>query len=190
MNMIEGIQFILGIGFLLVGLFMFAVELIGVFKFKYVLNRMHAAAMGDTIGLGLCLVGLIILCGFNYTSLKMALIIVFLWLASPVSSHLIARLEVTTNEEIEKFCERRDLELKKRKSAIKSGNITEKIESNQAVLENSLHEQTSKADCEDVHCQIRMAEAETEEKSLIKKSQSKAKTKMQTKKNKKGKGKR
>ncbi len=111
MNLISGIQFVLGIGFLLAGVYIFVVELIGVFKFKYVLNRMHAAAMGDTIGLGLSLLGLIILCGFNYTSLKMALIIVFLWLASPVSSHLIARLEVTTNEELDKFCDIRGIEI-------------------------------------------------------------------------------
>jgi len=32
-------------------------------------------------------------------------VIVFLWLASPVSSHLIARLEVTTNEHIDEYCE-------------------------------------------------------------------------------------
>ena len=32
-------------------------------------------------------------------SLKLFLIIVFLWIASPVSSHLIARLEVTTKED-------------------------------------------------------------------------------------------
>ena len=42
--------------------------------------------------------------GWGFTTLKIALIAVFLWLASPVSSHLIARLEVTTNEELEKYC--------------------------------------------------------------------------------------
>lgn len=129
MNLIRSIQFILGIGFLLAGLYIFAVELIGVFKFKYVLNRMHAAAMGDTIGLGLCLVGLIILCGWNYTSLKMVLIIVFLWLASPVSSHLIARLEVTTNEELDKFCDTENTK-----------NISKKNESLEANQEEVLHD--------------------------------------------------
>ena len=36
---------------------------------------------------------------------SVALIIVFLWLASPVSSHLIARLEVVTNEHLEQDCQ-------------------------------------------------------------------------------------
>lgn len=105
MGIIDWLQFILGIGFLLIGLGIFVIQLFGVFKFKYVLNRMHAAAMGDTLGIGVSLVGLIILSGFNFTSLKMALIIVFLWLASPVSSHLIARLETTINENLEEYCE-------------------------------------------------------------------------------------
>ena len=84
---------------LLFGLVIFAIEMIGVFRFKYVLNRMHAAAMGDTLGIGFSLMGLIVMNGFNFTSLKLFLVIVFLWFASPVSSHLIARLEVTTDEE-------------------------------------------------------------------------------------------
>lgn len=105
MRVIEWAQFIAGVGLLIIGLGIFVIQLIGVFKFKYVLNRMHAAAMGDTLGLGISLLGLIILSGFNFTSLKMALIIVFLWLASPVSSHLIARLEVTTNEHLDEYCE-------------------------------------------------------------------------------------
>lgn len=105
MGFIEWVRFIVGVGLLIAGLLIFVVELYGVFKFKYVLNRMHTAAMGDTMGLGISLLGLIVLCGLNFTSLKMGLIIVFLWLASPVSSHLIARLEVTINEELEAYCE-------------------------------------------------------------------------------------
>ena len=105
MQILEWIRFVFGVGMLLVGLGIFLLQVFGVFKFKYVLNRMHAAAMGDTLGIGISLTGLIILSGFNFTSLKMALIIVFLWLASPVSSHLIARLEVVTNEHLEAHCE-------------------------------------------------------------------------------------
>ena len=33
---------------LLFGFFMFGTAVLGVYKFRYVLNRMHAAAMGDT----------------------------------------------------------------------------------------------------------------------------------------------
>lgn len=105
MRIIEWIQFLIGTGCLLTGLGIFVIQLVGVFKFKYVLNRMHAAAMGDTLGIGISLIGLMILSGFNFTTLKMGLIICFLWLASPVSSHLIARLETTIEENMEEYCE-------------------------------------------------------------------------------------
>ena len=100
MAVIEWIRFLAGAVCLLCGLGIFLVEMIGVFRFKYVLNRMHAAAMGDTLGIGFALPGLIlIMSGFTFTSVKLLLVIVFFWFASPVSSHLIARLEVTTNED-------------------------------------------------------------------------------------------
>jgi len=100
----EWIRFILGIAFIIMGLLVFVIQLVGVYKFKYILNRMHAAGMGDTMGISLCLIGTIFLFGWGFTALKIALIVAFLWLASPVSSNLIARLEVTTNEELEKYC--------------------------------------------------------------------------------------
>ena len=105
MEILNWVRFLLGTGLLLAGLGIFLLQIFGVFKFKYVLSRMHAAAMGDTLGIGVSLTGLILLSGWNVTSVKMALIIVFLWLASPVSSHLIARLEVVTNEHLAQECE-------------------------------------------------------------------------------------
>ena len=105
MQVLEWIRFAAGVGLLLTGMGIFMLQIFGVFKFKYVLNRMHAAAMGDTLGLGASLTGLILLSGLNITSVKLALIVVFLWLASPVASHLIARLEVVTNEQLEEYCE-------------------------------------------------------------------------------------
>lgn len=108
--MLEWVRFLVGAGFLLAGLAIFILEMIGVFRFRYVLNRMHAAAMGDTLGLGSALVGLIVISGLNFTSLKLFLVIVFLWFSSPVSSHLIARLEITTNKDKEKHFIEKDLD--------------------------------------------------------------------------------
>ena len=105
MGIIEWVRFIVGTVVLLCGLFIFIVEIFGIFHMKYVLNRMHAAAMGDTLGISISLIGLMIFSGFNFTTLKMILIVAFLWLASPVSSHLIARLEVSTNNKLNEFCE-------------------------------------------------------------------------------------
>lgn len=110
MAVLEWIRFLAGAVFLLIGLSIFIIEMIGVFRFRYVLNRMHAAAMGDTLGIGSCLLGLIIISGWNFTSLKLLLVILFLWLSSPTSSHLIARLEVATDEEPQKHYRRMEMQ--------------------------------------------------------------------------------
>ncbi len=115
----EWIRFLGGSALLLMGLGIFVVEMIGVFRFKYVLNRMHAAAMGDTLGIGFSLAGLILISGANLTSLKLFLVIVFLWFSSPTASHLIARLEVTTDQEGEKHYRR--LPLKELEDELKEG---------------------------------------------------------------------
>ena len=103
MSILLWIRFILGTFLLICGMLLFVVEIISVFKLDYVLNRMHAAATGDTFGIGLSIIGLVILNGWNFTSLKLLLVLVFLWFSSPVSSHLIAKLEVITHEGEDKY---------------------------------------------------------------------------------------
>ena len=105
MEILEWIRLIVGGALLLCGLIIFLIELYGIFHLDYVLNRMHAAAMGDTLGISVSLVGLMIFSGFNFTTLKIMLIVIFLWFASPVSSHLLARLEVTTHEKLKDHCQ-------------------------------------------------------------------------------------
>ena len=104
MGIFEWIRLIVGSTFLLGGLVTFFTEIFGVFHFRYVPNRMHATAMGDTLGISSCMIGLMIFSGWNFTTLKLLLVVVFLWLASPVSSHVLARLEVATNENLEEHC--------------------------------------------------------------------------------------
>ena len=111
MIILEWLRFIIGGGLLMAGLATFIIELLGVFRFRYVLNRMHAAAIGDTLGIGFALAGLIVMSGLNFNSLKLFLVIVFLWFSSPVSSHLVSRLEVTTNEDKEKHSQEVNLDI-------------------------------------------------------------------------------
>ena len=99
----EWIRFVLGAALIVFGLIIFFVEISGVFRFKYVLNRMHAAAMGDTLGLSACIVGLMVMNGCNFTTVKLLCVIIFLWFASPVASHLIAKLEVTTSPDVNEY---------------------------------------------------------------------------------------
>lgn len=114
---LQWIRLIVGGGLLLAGLATFMIEMIGAFRFRYILNKMHAAAIGDTLGIGFALSGLIVMSGFNFTSLKLFLVIVFLWFSSPVSSHLIARLEISTNEDREAHYKVKNLDIPKDSSA-------------------------------------------------------------------------
>ena len=61
---------------------------------------MHAAAMGDTLGILFIFAGLMIIRGFSLDSLKLFLVILFFWMASPVSGHMISRLEAMTDEHL------------------------------------------------------------------------------------------
>lgn len=110
MEMFEWIRFFVVLAFLAAGLSIFFLELFGVFRFGFVLNRMQVASTGDTLGISLCLTGLMIANGMDFTAAKLILVIVFLWFASPVSSHMISRLEYTTDEDLGKYC--RVMELK------------------------------------------------------------------------------
>ncbi len=101
----EMIRFIFAAAFLLSGVFCMTVAVIGMFRFGFVLNRMHATSTTDTLGLMLSMTGIIIWQGIGFEALKMLLIIVFFWIAGPVSSHLIARMEVSTNQNLEEECE-------------------------------------------------------------------------------------
>ena len=61
---------------------------------------------GLTVSCIAVFLGLVVLNGLNFTSLKLFVIVCFLWMASPVASHLLARLEVTLDkEQIGQECE-------------------------------------------------------------------------------------
>lgn len=83
-------------------LFIFFTEVLGLYRFKYVLNRMHAAAMGDTLGIMLIVAGTIVLRGLSLTSLKLLLILVFMFLTGPAVTHLIAGGEIKSNPSAKK----------------------------------------------------------------------------------------
>ena len=100
--MIETLRFILCALLIGIGLVFEICAVIGVFRFHYVLNRMHAAALGDTMGILMIMAGLAVASGVNLLSLKLMLIVFLFWTASPVASHLIGRLELTTNEELDR----------------------------------------------------------------------------------------
>lgn len=96
------INLIIGSLFLLVGVIAGAISIFGIYKFKFVMNRMHAAAIVDALSLSLIVIGLIFVSwDLNYL-FKLLLILVFQWIGSPIASHMVMRLEYETDKEVSK----------------------------------------------------------------------------------------
>jgi multicomponent Na+:H+ antiporter subunit G len=90
-------RFCLATLFFTSGLFILGIATLGLFRLKYVLNRIHASAQGDTLGAMLVLLGIGIFIGISFTTLKLAVMIIFIWLTNPVSVYMVGRAEVLTN---------------------------------------------------------------------------------------------
>lgn len=95
------IRTILAVALMTCGLAAICVSALGLFRFRYVLNRMHAAAVTDTLGVLGILGGLALLCGPTLMTVKIGIIIVFMWLAGPVVTHLLIKTELLTEREID-----------------------------------------------------------------------------------------
>lgn len=100
MSVMEILRLVIGTLFFVSGMIVFIIEILGITHMKYVLNRLHAAAMGDTLGLFLTMTGLCFYSGFNITSVKIVLTVILFWIASPVASHMTSLLESYTNEKL------------------------------------------------------------------------------------------
>ncbi len=101
----EWIRFALTAVLLIGALVSFAFAVFGVYRFRFVMNDIHSAGIGDTLGLFCVTAALMISAGFSFDTLKLALLIVFMWFTSPVSSHFLGQVEFFTNarlgEEVE-----------------------------------------------------------------------------------------
>lgn len=104
MNVFQFICFLIGALCMSAGIVFETIQLIGVFRYKYVLNRIHAAALGDTLGIGLLLFGALIINGFNLAGLKILFILIFLWITSPVAAHMVGKMEVLSKKKMEDCC--------------------------------------------------------------------------------------
>ena len=103
--MLDWIRFGLTAALMLGGAFLMITGVVGQFRFHYVLNRMHAASMADSLGPLLVICGLCVSSNDGWMIAKFLLTALFMWITSPTGSHLIARLEVTVNEHPEEEME-------------------------------------------------------------------------------------
>ncbi len=97
---LEWIRFWITAGCLIAGLSGFVCAVLGVYRFDFVMNRMHAAGIGDTLGLFFVVLGTAVCQGVCFDTLKMALLVIFMWFTSPVSTHFLGQVEYYTNPEL------------------------------------------------------------------------------------------
>jgi multicomponent Na+:H+ antiporter subunit G len=73
------------------GVFFFVVGAVGLLRLPDVFTRIHATTKCDTLGAGLILAALMVHEGWSVPSLKVFMVLVFLWATNPAASHLLAR---------------------------------------------------------------------------------------------------
>lgn len=73
-------------------LLFFAVGTWGLLKLPDVYTRLHATAIGDTIGIGLAMVGFLIIAPSAMIRMKLLLIAVLFWIINPTISHFIGKV--------------------------------------------------------------------------------------------------
>lgn len=83
------------------GLLVIAISVFGLFRLRDALERIHAGALTDTLGLMLVVGGIVTLCGITVHSGKLLLLLALLWFTNPVSSHLLVRMELITGRDID-----------------------------------------------------------------------------------------
>lgn len=77
--------------FLITGFVFLALSAIGVIRLPDFFSRMHSSGIGETLGIALMGLGFIIYTGINFTSVKVLLIALSVFIVNPVGTHLIGK---------------------------------------------------------------------------------------------------
>ncbi len=87
------------------GCFALLTAIVGLFRFDFALNRLHASAIADTMGLALLVLGVMIAVGRRPVLWKLLLVVVLQWCTSPLSGHMLAQFEYQVNQNLEQHLE-------------------------------------------------------------------------------------
>ena len=88
----EWIRFGLAALCVLAGCFALLTAIVGLFRFDFSLNRLHAASIADTLGLSLLVLAVMLAVGLQ-------------WCTSPLSGHMLAQFEYRVNQNLEQHLE-------------------------------------------------------------------------------------
>ncbi|MBI2219002.1 MAG: monovalent cation/H(+) antiporter subunit G [Candidatus Rokubacteria bacterium] len=78
------------------GLFFHAVAALGVLRLPDFYTRLHAVSKAETLGMLFTLAAIIVWIGPSLTAVKVALVGVFVFMATPTSAHAIGRAALRT----------------------------------------------------------------------------------------------
>ena len=111
---LEWIRFAIAAILIVLGLCSFGAAVLGAYKFGFVMNRMHAAGIGDTAGIFLVIMSLAVARGPQMDTLKLIVLVFSLWFTSPVSTHFLGQVEYYTNPVLRHY--------------VKKGNVQKPVE--------------------------------------------------------------
>jgi multicomponent Na+:H+ antiporter subunit G len=77
--------------FLVVGALFCVIGALGLLRLPDFYTRLHGAGITDTLGAGMVMVGLMLQGGLSLITVKLIMILAFLWLTSPTSTHALAK---------------------------------------------------------------------------------------------------
>lgn len=63
----------------------------GLLRFPDFFSRLHAAGLTDTLGAWSIVIGLMVQAGLSQTTIKLGLILIFVFFTSPTGTHALAR---------------------------------------------------------------------------------------------------
>ena len=90
------IQEIIAIILMSGGLFFLTVAAVGLLRLPDFYTRMHASGNGETLGLMLCLLGLIVYEGVCLLSVKMFMIFLLVFIGNPIGTHILSKSALKT----------------------------------------------------------------------------------------------
>ncbi|MBT3990666.1 MAG: monovalent cation/H(+) antiporter subunit G [Rhodospirillaceae bacterium] len=67
------------------------ISAVGILRLPDVYTRMHAAGIGDTLALGALALGMMLQAGLTIVTVKLFLILLFMFFASPTTTHALAK---------------------------------------------------------------------------------------------------
>ena len=107
---VEWIRFIAAAVLIVLGLCSFGSAVLGAYRFGFILNRMHAAGIGDIAGIFFVVASLAVARGLQMDTLKLVVLVFFLWFTSPVSTHFLGQVEYYTNPLLGRYVKQGDLQ--------------------------------------------------------------------------------